>query len=577
MATIAQLCIMRAYIGKVIIDCPGSNQKIDTSIILSLDKPGKIFILNPKYKMSKVESFTISINNAKWQLTDIRCLDDKTFPTLHENLIIPYVRLKNHVQAVLWRFEANSETTKSHQSTMIVECLYKKIEQSVNKNIKKVWLNVSGNDQEIIDDLSGSSLTLQTLRSELFQNRKTKDQIASPITSNTEQIKNDKTLSKNIHIGTKQHHKMIPNSLKSNIMSKNTTNKRPQPGESNQKKCELISQRRIAQIVEAQEPQEECFSPKKMYENITTSSFTVVRKLDSFLRERASVFTFPKSLHPKKKWLGRSILELNSGDSSSRCNTYQNMSSSKVTLHPRHRLLRQLKEQTENQTLRENGLNQTAHEFKLNIVSKYKNGLNTKKCKDTELTSTPVPAVDVENDAESITNRKILANSLANMYQQCSCFLSDEKASNVCKENGENSTDSPAKTKCTDIKELNSKQLFNEIKENIVQLHPTLFKQGWCDSNNIKEEKCEKIDSRAILHDCLSNQQGIRCNREMENYRQRMLYPYWFDACKIQQLPVTSRTKDRLRQIQPPGNGKIEDDPSKILLKCLLFVKQKHC
>ena len=77
MAAIAQLCIMRAYIGKVIIDCPGSNQKTDTSIILSLDKPGKIFILNPQYKMSKVESFTISVNNAKWQLTDIRCLDDK--------------------------------------------------------------------------------------------------------------------------------------------------------------------------------------------------------------------------------------------------------------------------------------------------------------------------------------------------------------------------------------------------------------------------------------------------------------------------------------------------------------------
>ena len=226
MATIAQLCIMRAYIGKVIIDCPGSNHKIDTSIILSLDKPGKIFILNPKYKMSKVESFTISINNAKWQLTDIRCLDDKSFRTLHENLIIPYVRLKNHVQAVFWRFEANSETTKSHQSTMIVECLYKKIEQSANKNIKRVWLNVSGSDQEIIDDLPGSSFTLQNLRSELLQNRKTKDQIASPITSNTEQIKNDKTLSKNIHIGTKQHHKMIPKSLKSNIMSKNTTNKR---------------------------------------------------------------------------------------------------------------------------------------------------------------------------------------------------------------------------------------------------------------------------------------------------------------------------------------------------------------
>ena len=582
MATIAQLCIMRAYIAKVIIDCPDSSQKIDTSIILSLDKPGKIFILNPQCKMPKAESFTISINNAKWQLTDIRCLDDKAFRTLHENLIIPYVRLKNQVQVVFWCFEANSETKKSYQSTIIVECLYKKIEQSANKNIKKVWLNLSENDQEIIDDLSGSSFTLQNLRSELLQKGLTKDEVVNPSTSNTKQIKdsNDTTLSQNSHIGTNQYHKMISNSLKSNIMPKHTKNKLPQPGESKEKKYNLISQIRTPQAVVAQEPQEECFSPKKMYENIITSSFTVSRNLDSLLREKASALTFPKSLHPKKKWLGRSILELNSGDSNSECNTCLNMSSSKVPLHPRHRLLRQLKEKTENETSRENGLNQTAQEFKLNIVSnpeiwfennrKYKNGLNTKKHKDTELTSTPVPAIDGENAKESITNRKILANSSANMHQQINCFLSDEKALNVCKESGNNATDSSAKTKCADKKELNSKQLFSECKENFVQPQPSLSKLGWCDSNNMKEEKCEKFkfNFRAILHDNLSNQQGIRSNREIDNCKQRLLYPYWFDACKLQQLAVASRRKDRLTQIQPPGNGKIEDSPSEIPLKC---------
>ena len=563
---------MRAYIAKVIIDCHDSDQKIDTSIILSLDKPGKIFILNPQCKMPKVEGFTISINNAKWQLTDIRCMDDKSFRTLHENLIIPYVRLKNKVQVIFWRFEANSETTKSHQSTIILECLYRKVEQLANKNIKKVWLKLSGNDQEMIDNLSGSSFTLQNLRSELLQKELTKDKIINPITSNTKQIENNNhtTLSQNIHIGTNQHWKIISNSLKSNIIPKNTKNKQPQSGEFKEKKFDLTSQLRIPQTDVIHEPHEECISQKKMYENIITSSFTAVRKLDSFLREKASILTIPKPLHPKKKWLGRSILELNSGDSNSRRNTCLNMSSSKVPLHPRHRLLRQLKEKTKNQTSRENGLNQTAHELKLIIASnpeiclendgKYKNGLNTKKYEHTELTSTSIPAIDGENDKERITNENILVNSSASMYQQSNCFHSDEKALNVYKENGNNSIDSSAKTKCPDKKELNSKQLLNECKENIVQPQPSLFKLDWCDSSNIKKEKCDKFkfNFRVVLHDCLSNQQGIRSNREMENYKQRVLYPYWFDACKLQQLAVTSRRKDRLRQIQPPGNGKIE-------------------